>query len=434
MSRRLKVLLLAECANPDLSSASLIAWSLGVALRSQVDLHLVTQIRNREAIERVGWRDGGEFTAIDSDAVQRPVDRFCAQAQKWTGLGWTFATALANISNAYFERLAWRRFGPAIRAGDYDVVHRLTPVSPAVPSSMAARCRAAGVPFVWGPLNGGVPWPKEFRDRLRSEGEWLSYVRGAHRLMPGYRRTRRASAAILAGSQTVWDQLAQYHERCVYLPENAIDPERFSVARAPLPDSPLRVAFVGRLVPLKGVDMLIEAATPLVREGRVVLDIVGDGPQMPALRRQVAEAGIGHAVSLDGWIDHREVARRLSGAHVFGFLSIREFGGGAVLEAMALGVAPVVVAYAGPAELVTDRTGFLVKLGPRKQVVEGVRSILAQLASDPGRAREVGERARERVYRHFTWDVKARQMIEVYRWVLRLGPRPDFGMPFPDDP
>jgi glycosyltransferase involved in cell wall biosynthesis len=74
-----------------------------------------------------------------------------------------------------------------------------------------------------------------------------------------------------------------------------------------------------------------------------------------------------------------------------------------------------------------------VPLGTREQVVQRVREILAELVANPGRAAELGERARQRVYRHFTWAVKARQILEVYRWVLGEGARPDFGMPFPDD-
>jgi glycosyltransferase involved in cell wall biosynthesis len=44
----------------------------------------------------------------------------------------------------------------------------------------------------------------------------------------------------------------------------------------------------------------------------------------------------------------------------------------------------------------------------------------------------MGLRARERVLKHFTWDAKARQMLDIYRWVYGEGAKPDFGMPFPD--
>jgi len=433
---RPRVLLIAESANPEWSSSSLVGWSLGRALKEHVDLHIVTHVRNRGALERAGWIEGREFTAIDPAVVESPINRFGELIQKALRLGWTWTTVLSTLSYYYFEHLAVVRLGEALRNGRFDIVHRLTPVSPATPSLIVARyCRSIGVPFVWGPVNGGVAWPRGFRDVMHREGEWLSYVRGGHRLLPGYSLTRKSAAALIAGSAAAWDQLKGHRERCVYLPENAIDPDRFELRKPNTPGGgPLRVAFAGRLVPLKGTDMLIDAAAPLVRAGKIVLDIIGDGPEMASLLGQIANADVGHGVTISGWIEHREVVKRLASSQVFVFPSIREFGGGAVLEAMALGLTPIVVDYGGPAELVTEDTGIRVPLGPRASVVATLRERLEDLAASPDRARLIGERARERVYKLFTWDVKAKQVLEVYRWVLRQRGKPDFGMPLREEP
>jgi len=428
-----RVLVIAESANPEQASVSLEGWSLSHALLEHVEAHIVTHVRNRDALERAGWREGREYTAIDPGAVETPVNRFGALVQKVVKLGWTWTTALGTAVYYHYERLVWQRFGERIRRGDFDIVHRMTPVSPATPSPIAGHCTRARVPFVWGPINGGVPWPKGFHHALRGEGEWLSYVRGGHRLLPGYRRTRSAAAALITGSINTFEQMNGHHERCVYVPENAIDPDRFAVPEPEKKDGPLRIVFVGRLVPYKGADMLIDAVAPLVRSGQAVLDIIGDGQEMTLLRRQIAEAQIARGVTFHGWVDHREVARLLARSQVFAFPSIREFGGAVVLEAMALGLVPVVVNNGGPGELVTDQTGFRVPLGSRESIVAAFREILTALAASPERARLIGSKARRRVYNQFTWDVKARQILEVYRWVLGKRDKPDFGMPLPDD-
>ena len=45
----------------------------------------------------------------------------------------------------------------------------------------------------------------------------------------------------------------------------------------------------------------------------------------------------------------------------------------------------------------------------------------------------LGRAARERIRAQFTWEAKARQVLEVYRWVLgQRSDKPDFGVPFPD--
>jgi hypothetical protein len=71
-------------------------------------------------------------------------------------------------------------------------------------------------------------------------------------------------------------------------------------------------------------------------------------------------------------------------------------------------------------------------MGPREQVVSGMRKVLENLVRDPSVIRPMGERARARVLGKFTWPQKALQTREVYSWVLGQRDKPDFGMPFPD--
>jgi glycosyltransferase involved in cell wall biosynthesis len=185
-------------------------------------------------------------------------------------------------------------------------------------------------------------------------------------------------------------------------------------------------------VPYKGADMLLEAAAPLVRAGQVRVTLIGDGAERDNLRAQVAREGLGEGVHFAGWVKHEHLQEELVKHHVLGFPSIREFGGAVVVEAMALGLVPVVVDYGGPGESVSPATGFAVPMGSRERIVAGVREVLQRLVADPGVLRPMGERARQRVLRHFTWEAKARQVLEVYRWALGARGKPDWGMPLPD--
>ncbi|MFZ7090914.1 glycosyltransferase family 4 protein [Primorskyibacter sp. 2E233] len=422
--KRLRVLAIAEAANPEWVSVPLVGWSLATALRDVADVHIVTQVRNREAFLRAGLREGADFTAIDSESFARPMWKLAELLRMGDGKGWTMVQAINALSYPHFERLVWKQFGTNIQGGAYDIVHRITPLSPTISSSLAGKCARANVPFVLGPLNGGVPWPQGFEAERRAEKEWLSYIRSAYKLLPGRGATLRHASAILAGSRhTAKEVSAGVADKVIYLPENGIDPARFN--RAAAPGGPLRGAFVGRLVPYKGPDMLIEAAMPLLQSGQLKLEIIGDGPMMSALLEQAK--GL-EGVSFHGWKPHDEVQDILASCHLLTFPSIREFGGGVVLEAMALGVVPLVVDYAGPGELVGPSVGLKVRCGTRAEITRDFAAALTALADDPSGLPAMSQAARDRVQSHFLWSQKARQIAQVYDWVLagRSTPKPDF--------
>lgn len=421
------VLVIAEAANPDWVSVPLVGWSLSHALRDVAQVHLVTQIRNRDAIVRAGLREGVDFTAIDSEAIARPLNKVAQVLRMGSGKGWTMTTAFNAVSYPYFEYLVWQQFGAQIRVGAYDLVHRVTPLSPTINSLLARRCPAHGVPFVMGPLNGGVPWPPGFDAERRREREWLSYVRSAYKLLPGRNKSLNAARAIIAGSRHTAGELPDRHQgKIIYLPENAIDPTRFNQRAVQDISGPLRACFIGRMVPYKGPDMLLEAVAPFLHDGQLVLDMIGDGPLLDGLRAQAQSLGVAHAVHFHGKLPHAQVQDVAVQANLLTFPSIREFGGGVVLEAMSLGVVPVIVDYAGPGELVDSHTGFKVPIGRREQIIADFQSLIRGIIAEPAGLPRMADAAYAHVQQHFTWEAKARQVAQVYDWVLDpKTPKPD---------
>ena len=437
--RRPRVLLIAEACNPDMTSVPLVGYSHCKAIRKVADALVLTHWRNGPALKNAGWIEGKDFAIIDTEWAARSIWKISTLLRGGTGAGWTTLAALSVPLYYLFEHYIWQQYGARLAAGEFDVVHRMIPLSPTTPSLLASRCREIGVPFVVGPLNGGLPWPKGFDGARRKEREWLSYVRGAYKLLPGYRAMRSNASAILVASRDTHRQMPrEFHDRCFYIPENAIDPLRFS-RRSPRPprhstDSrPIQVVFLGRLVPYKGADMLIEAAAPLVKAGRMIVNLVGDGPQMAELKQLVDRLGVSDGVKLSGWVDHRQVQQYLADADLFGFPSIREFGGAVVLEAMALGVVPIIVDYGGPAELVTANTGYLLELGTRAQIVARLQQTLTHLADNPAEIEAKRGPAERRARELFTWENKAKQVLDVYQWVMDPSTeKPEFPMPLPD--
>lgn len=423
---RLRILLLAEVAHPDMVSVPLIGWSMSEALFRHADVHLVTHIRNRDALAARGLRESLDFTAIDTEKLTRRLFRAAGMLGARDNKGWTLLQAIAPLGCYAFESAAWKCFLPHLEAGKFDIVHRLMPISPTTPSLLGPRLKRLGIPFVVGPWNGGLPWPPGFAARMHEEREWLSLIRGAYRFLPGYSSTRRCASAIMAGSRHTLSELPGYvGNRAFYLPENGVDPKRFGTPRTRRASIPLRGIFLGRLVPYKCADILLEAAAELLRGGLLRLDIIGDGPQRPLLEEIIRREDVAHAVTMHGHVEHRQVQHLLAKGDFLACPSIREFGGGVVLEAMALGVAPIVADYGGPTELVDGESGIRVSFRTADDLRSGFRTVLEQAVRNPAMLDRIGSAAAVRVRDYFTWDRKAQQMLAVYDWVRHGKDKPD---------
>jgi glycosyltransferase involved in cell wall biosynthesis len=408
--RRLRILLVSESCDPGGRAGFLIGWMQAQALRRLFDVHIVTETSSRAGLLGVGLVEGDDFTVIDATPLKRGRDLVRnAIFGRGSERGWGLWQALSLPANGWFEWRVWRRFRRALAAGEYDVVHRIVPISPDQPSVLAVQMPSTGVPLVVGPLNGGLPWPAGYAGVRRAEGEWTSYLRGLIRIVPGLAALRANADALLLGSRAIMSRNpAAYRDRAIYLPENGIDPGRFSVKRTRRASLPLRLVYLGRLVPYKGPDLVIEAARALLARGDATLRIVGAGPMRDALAEQVAALGLEHAVSIVGDVDHRQVQEELTAADLMCAPSIREFGGAAVMEAMYMGAVPAVVDYGGPPEYAAPDCAFLLPMGDRAAIVASLTAVLERVAADPAQLDAMSAAGQRRARSLFEWDAKAR--------------------------
>jgi glycosyltransferase involved in cell wall biosynthesis len=424
---KIKVLIIAEAANPEWASVPLVGWSHALALSKICQTHLVTQIRNKENIERFGWSEGVEFTSINTEKLATPIYKLSQLIRGGNNLGWTINTALQSLIYPYFERCIWKQFKKSLKLGNYDIVHRITPVSPTAPSFLAKKLKDIGIPFVVGPLNGGVAWPKEFPEMQKKEKEWLNNIRNCYKLLPGYRSLRNNASAIVCGSKATLEQMpVNIKHKLIYQPENAIDIERFSLKNSLCNEKHLKLAFVGRLVPYKGCDMAIEAIAELAKAGKVTFDIYGNGPEEQKLTKIIKNLKLENYVTLHGFVPNTQLQEKLVNADMFLFPSIREFGGGVVLESMALGLIPIVLDYAGPAELVDEQCGYLIPMNERAHVIKSIGSTITEIVKNKDLLIEKRINAIRKVDEFFTWQRKAEQDLLIYKWLISDQEKPIF--------
>jgi len=420
----LRILLLAPGSDPNGITGPLIGYSHSEALAR---LHAVTVVIHRQNEEAVRCAQP-PFHAIE--VVSLPwLDRIYAwcfrrifrnnyRSQVLTAFNYLFCLA--------FERRAWRQTRSRIRAGEYDVVLRLLPISTVLPSLFAYFLRRGPIPFVIGPINGGLPWPPGF-SQADKQKEWISGLRNFYRFLPFARSTYQNAVAILAGSSHTYDEFASYHDKLFFVPgENGINPGRYPItSRDSLRGAKLELIFVGALVPYKACDLALRAAASLLQTGRAHFTIVGDGPERGNLEQLARSLEVEKVVSFCGTLDHSEIIKRLGAADVLVFPSVHEFGGGVVFEALAMGVVPVVVNFGGPGDIVHAEVGFKVPLTNEDDVVLQIERVLAKLARDPDLVDEMRQRGTRYARECLSWDAKAQIVTQVLAWAVKKGPKPD---------
>lgn len=293
------------------------------------------------------------------------------------------------------------------RSGEFAAIHAFWPLPHGL-IGLAAR-RASGVPLVSTFFGVELTW-------MEKELPFLS---------PVLKRIVRGSDAVTAISTYTADRL----RRQVPGAEPAIIPFGATVEpRAELPalrtdpDAPFELLFVGRLVERKGVHLLLEALATIPPERRVVLRVVGDGPERPRLQEQAERLGLGPRVVFHGFVTREELQARMEACDCFALPAVVDAKGDTeglgvvLLEAMSYGKPTIASAAGGIVDIVRDgRNGFLVPPGDAPALANAI----TRMMDDPGKAREMGIHGRDDVRADFSWDVIVGRLAEVYERVRK---------------
>jgi glycosyltransferase involved in cell wall biosynthesis len=202
--------------------------------------------------------------------------------------------------------------------------------------------------------------------------------------------------------------------------ENGIANDFLNNAKNTSNGSKVNLLFVGRLVPYKCADIVIEAISKLEQEvqDKISLTIVGDGSERGNLEQQVRDNNLSEIVRFAGWVNQQETLEYYSKSDIFCFPSIREFGGAVVLEAMACGLPCIVANNGGIAEYVTEETGFKIDPISKEYLAQELTEKIKLLVKDEQLRKNMSLKAVERV-QEFEWSQKAKKIVEVYEELIK---------------
>jgi glycosyltransferase involved in cell wall biosynthesis len=363
------------------------------------------------SIARALFKQGHQVAVLTADLGFGPAEIAAASAVR-NGHGWR--SNLDGVETIYLAAQCHYR-NLTVNAGvigfcrrqlrEFDIVHTYG-LYDALGPVVARYCRRFGIPYFVEPLGMTRPIDRGFL---------LKRVWNA--LVPGY--LSGASKVIATSEQEKAELLADgFPPPRVLLRYNGIDLEEYGQLPPPgafrkkagIRDDENFIIFLGRLIPRKGADLLIEALPQIGCDNTrlVIAGPEGESGYLALLRGKARALGVEHRVLFTGPLYGEDKKAALADAAVFALPSRYENFGNAAAEAIACGTPAIVSDHCGIAPLIDGRAG-LVTSYDSGAVARTLRDLFQNVSLYPRLKAGCTSVARQ-----LSWDRLVREMQEAY--------------------
>ncbi len=200
------------------------------------------------------------------------------------------------------------------------------------------------------------------------------------------------------------------------IPQFGVDPQIFSPATSRPSGRGFVIGYVGRLVPEKGIDVLIRALAEVPETWR--LEIIGQGPEREALERLARSLNMGDQIAFTGQVPSTRMPEFFRELDLLVVPSQtrpnwKEQFGRVLIEAMACGV-PVIGSNSGAIPDVLGDGGLIFPEDDEKALTAQIRRVM----NDDVLRQDLSRQGRARVLEHYTHAQVAAHTVEVYRSML----------------
>ena len=401
----MNILYIAISCAPYMGSEDKIGWNVPLQSAKDNKVFVITLEKQRESIEnflRENEVNNIQFYYVDIPEIHKKIYK---------------GFFLSGRLNVWYRKVL-----PLAREicerEKIQVIHQVTPVEF---RSIGDYGAISGTKFVCGPLAGGQKVPKELMGYTGPYRivEWLRNITNEYfRLM--YRisnKVKQCDYMWFANYET-----KEYLKKCRSLDQKYEILPDVSISREDLVEeidqtiqhsSLCRFLVVGRLVHLKGHDLLLDAFERIPDEFDFCCQIVGDGVRQLHLQEKCIQRGLGERVSFKGAVPHPKMCEIYQSADVLILPSFREATGSVLLEAMANGLPVVTINKYGGAIILDNETGWLYEGSSKEEYIENLKNILLYCIQNPDEVKRKGLNARRRA-EEFTWEKKMENFQRVY--------------------
>lgn len=378
-------------------------WSPGARTFATLSLEEIAARAGLSTIHVVAWRDFDDPEAGGSELHAHRI------LSAWSKAGINVAMTTSSVAGAH-PFMARDGYQITRRVGRYSIFPRTM-----ISGLLGHLGKADGLVEIWNGMPFLSPiWARcprvVFLHHVHGEMWKMVLPKGLaelgyqfeHRVAPpAYRRSRIITLSSSSRDEIV-EQLRLPFDNISICPPGVEPGFSPGATRSP---TPLVVA-VGRLVPVKRFDLMIEAAVAVkASHPDLELVIAGEGYERPALEEQIRRAGAEGWIRLPGFVSKDELVELYRSSWLVASSSLREGWGMTVTEAGACGTPAVASRISGHLDAVRDgETGLLF------DDADGMVKALDSMLSDPGLRTRLGAAALAYAS-GFSWEATARQTL-----------------------
>lgn len=199
-------------------------------------------------------------------------------------------------------------------------------------------------------------------------------------------------------------------EKKIRVIHNGIDVELFSPVDEKIERENKQILWVGRFVPGKGVEYLIEAINILAKKHHNFrLLMIGKGPMENIIKQKIQDFNLENRITIQKFIPNSELPKIYQNSDIFVLPSLEEGVPRTILEAMSCGI-PVVCSNLPQLVNIISDGGFLIPTKDPETLADKVSIIL----SDESLAGKMGQSGRENVILNYSWSDTVEKTIQLY--------------------
>lgn len=277
-------------------------------------------------------------------------------------------------------------------------------------------------PFVFGPVGGGQRTNRIFYPMMSRKARLFETIRNGvsylfYRFNPFFKGTIRHASLIYCVNVETRDEARRFlpqteHHRIRMMLDTSLD-DRFLADPVIREKTGTRFSalWVGRLLPRKGVEILLNTAK-LLKDENFELIMVGDGPLKEKTLAFIRDHQLEDTIKFLGWVDQRNIRQYYRSADIMLFLSYRDSSGTQIMEAFSQGVPVVSFDQFGASLMINEEVGVKVRLGEDLDALqERTADSIRELIHHPDRVRTMSGNALAFASR-FTWENKMAAILK----------------------